>query len=236
VERAGGLTAHSYLFASQLTRASAKAIQQEKLDMEIKRIESELTLKYASKSSVASYNSTTGGTNGIVSEDEAKMSMEQSLLAKLSDVHATGRVVLGIKPDAKTVQDIPDFPLEDGDSFFVPATPGTINVVGEVYNENTLRYQIKKRLSAYLNDAGGATRMADVKRIFLIRADGTVVSRQTNNSRWSGNFGNIPLMPGDAIIVPPKLKTPGGFLENLPVITQILSQTALTGAMVSLVM
>jgi protein involved in polysaccharide export with SLBB domain len=235
VERAGGLTAHSYLFASQLIRVSAKVVQQEKLDTEISRIERELTTHYANRSSVSLYSST-GGANGMASEDEAKLGMEQSLLAKLSNVHATGRVVLGIKPDAKTVQDIPDFPLEDGDSFLVPPRLGTINVVGEVYNENTLRYQIKKRLSAYLNDTGGATRMADVKRIFLIRADGTVVSRQTNNSRWSGNFGNIALMPGDAIVVPPRLKTPGGFLENLPAITQILSQTAMTGAMLSLVM
>ena len=235
VERAGGLTAHSYLFASQLTRASAKVIQQERLDTEISSIERELTTHHLNKSSASAYNPT-GGANGTVSEDAARLGMEQSLLAKLSDVHATGRVVLGIKPDSKTVQDIPDFPLEDGDSFFIPPMLGTIAVVGEVYNENTLRYQYKKTLGAYLNDVGGAARMADVRRIFLIRADGTVVSRQTTNNRWAGNFERIPLMPGDAIIVPPKLKLPGGFLESLPAITQILSQTALTGAMVSLAM
>ncbi len=86
-----------------------------------------------------------------------------------------------------------------------------------------------------MNDTGGATRMADVKRVFLIRADGTVVSRQTHIGYWSGHFENIELMPGDAIIVPPKIKAPGGFLESLPAITQILSQTAMTGAMISLV-
>jgi protein involved in polysaccharide export with SLBB domain len=234
VERAGGLTPHSYLYASQLTRASAKAIQQEKLDIEISRIERELTANYANRNSVASFSST-GGANGVASEDAAKMGMQQAFLARLADVHATGRIVLGLKPDAKTIQDIPDFPLEDGDSFFVPATLATVNVAGEVYNASTFRYQPKKRLSAYLNDTGGATRMADVKRAFLIRADGTVVSRQTRVSYWAGNFESIALMPGDAIIVPPKLKAPGGFLESLPAITQILSQTAITGAMISLV-
>lgn len=234
VERAGGLTSHSYLYASHLTRASAKVIQQRTLDIEISRIERELTANYASKSSIASY-SASGGANGIVSEDAVKMGMQQALLANLADVHATGRVVLGLKPDAKSVQDIPDFPLEDGDSFLVPATLATVNVVGEVYNANTFRYQPGKRLSAYLNDTGGATRMADIKRAFLIRADGTVVSRQTHIVYWSGNFENIALMPGDAIIVPPKLKAPGGFLESLPAITQILSQTAMAGAVVSLI-
>ena len=234
VERAGGLTPHSYLYASQLIRASAKAIQQEKLDVEVGRIEREVTSHYVTKNSIASSNSNVGP-NGVASEDAAKMGMEQALLAKLADVHATGRVVLGIKPDAKSVNDIPDFPLEDGDVFFVPATVATINVVGEVYNQNTFRYEPFKRLSAYLNDTGGATRTADVKRSFLIRADGTVVSRQSHASYLSGHFESMVLMPGDAIIVPPKLKAPGGFLESLPTITQILSQTAMTGAVVSLI-
>lgn len=235
VERAGGLTSHSYLFASQLTRASAKLIQQETLNMEISRIAREQTAHYANKSSASVYDPA-GGANEMASEDAAKQDMKDSFLAKVSDVHATGRVVLGIKLDAKTVQDIPDFPLEDGDSFFVPPRLGTISVFGEVYNANTLRYQTKKSLREYLNDAGGPTRIADVKRIFLIRADGTVVSRQTSDSHWSGNFGNIALMPGDAIIVPPKLKAPGGLLQSLPVITQIVSQTATAGAMLGLVM
>lgn len=230
VEHAGGLTSHSYLYASQLTRASAKAIQQQVLDIEINRIQKELSANYANKNSVAS-----GGANGGASEDAAKMGMQQTFLAKLADVHATGRVVLGLSSDAKSIQDIPDFPLEDGDSFFVPAMLATVNVVGEVYNANTFRFQPHKHLSAYLNDTGGATRIADIKRAFLIRADGTVVSRQTRTGLLSGKFQNIALMPGDAIIVPPKLKAPGGFLESLPAITQILSQTAMTGAMVSLV-
>jgi polysaccharide export outer membrane protein len=230
VERAGGLTSHSYLYASQLTRASARVIQQQILDIEINRIQKELSANYANKNSVAS-----GGATGNASEDAAKMGMQQTFLAKLADVHATGRVVLGLESNAKTIQDIPDFPLEDGDSFFVPAMLATVNVVGEVYNANTFLYHPQKRLSAYLNDTGGATRIADVKRTFLIRADGTVVSRQTHIGYLSGNFENIVLMPGDSIIVPPKLKAPGGFLESLPAITQIVSQTAMTGAMISLV-
>jgi protein involved in polysaccharide export with SLBB domain len=228
VERAGGLTAHSYLFAAQLTRATTKQIQQEQLSLSINRLEKELSAQYANARSTTA--------TGTASEDQTKLSAQQSLISRLSTVQPTGRVVLGMRPEAKTMDDIPNFPLEDGDSFFIPPKLGTIQVVGEVYNENAFRYQADRRLSAYLNDSGGATRQADVKRIFLIRADGTVISRQTHNNHWSGTFEKIPLMPGDAIIVPPKLKTPGGLLESLPAITQILSQTALTGAMISLVM
>ena len=53
-------------------------------------------------------------------------------------------------------------------------------------------------------------------------------------ARWSGRFESLRLMPGDAIIAPPKIRAPGGFMEDLPTITQIVSQTAMTGAVISL--
>jgi protein involved in polysaccharide export with SLBB domain len=144
-------------------------------------------------------------------------------------------VVLGISPEARSVADIPNFPLEDGDSFYIPPRLGTVQVAGEVYNENAFRYQGGKQLQSYLNDSGGATRLADLRRVFLIRADGTVVSRQSYRGRWPESFERIALMPGDAIIVPPRLKAPGGFMEELPFLTQVLSQTAMTGAVLSLI-
>jgi hypothetical protein len=230
VERAGGLTSHSYLYAAQLTRATTKRMQQEQIELSIDRLKKELTSQYANapRSSAAS-----AAASANAAEEQAKMGMQSSLISQLSSVQASGRVILGIKPDAKTVEDIPDFPLEDGDSFFIPPQLGTIQVIGEVYNANAFRYQANKRLRAYLDDTGGATRLADVKRIFLIRADGTVVSRQAHSS-WSGDFENMALMPGDAIIVPPKLKAPGGFMEELPMITQVLSQSAMAGSVLSL--
>ena len=231
VERAGGLTHNSYLYASKLTRVSARLAQEEQLKLSIARMQKELLSSYLNAQSLDASQ----GATGKSAEQQTPLGMQQGLLDKLSLEHPTGRIVLDMKPDASTAKDIPDFPLEDQDSFFVPPRLATISVVGEVYNANTLRYQTKKRLSAYLNDTGGPTRTADVKRIFLIRADGTVISRHTSNSHWSSNFGNIALLPGDAIIVPPKLKSPGGFLDNLPAITQIISQTAMTGAVLSLI-
>ena len=184
VERAGGLTSHSYLYAAQLTRVTTKRMQQEQIELSINRLKKELTSQYANAPS-SSTASTAASANAA--EDQTKLGMQSSLISQISSVQASGRVVLGIKPDAKTVEDIPDFPLEDGDSFFIPPQLGTVQVIGEVYNANAFRYQANKRLRAYLDDTGGATRLADVKRIFLIRADGTVVSRQADSS-WSVDF------------------------------------------------
>jgi hypothetical protein len=143
-------------------------------------------------------------------------------------------VVLKIARDASTVADIPDLMLEDGDTFYIPPRLGTVQVVGSVYNENAFRYEPRRPLSAYLNDAGGATRDADAKRMFLVRADGEVVSRQSHRG-WQGNFDKISPLPGDAIIVPPRFKGRNPFLQMLPGLTQSLSQAAFQGAIQGLI-
>ena len=223
VERAGGLTPHSYLYASRLTRVSTRLAEEEQLRLSINQMQRELMSRYAAAPSLTSTSAT---------EQQAQLAQQQAAIAQLSAVHPTGRVVLDMKPQSGTLDDIPAFPLEDGDSFYIPPRLSTVQVAGAVYNENAFRYQPKKRLTAYLRDAGGPTRQADAKRAFLIRADGTVVSRQSYGGVWHENFENLRLLPGDAIIVPTKLKSPNGFAQQLPFWTQMVSQTAMVGTIV----
>ncbi len=236
VERAGGLTSHSYLYASQFTRESTRRIEQQQLQLSIQRMQTDLESQLAAgaaSSMSGALAAQVSGQNAL--EQQSQLKTEKDLIDQLSGAQPTGRVVLGLRPDARAVADIPEFPLEDGDSFYIPPTLGTIQVSGEVYNVNAFRYQPRKRLGSYLRDSGGPARTADVRRIFLIRADGTVVSRQTQGASWSGDFDRIVLMPGDAIVVPPRLKLSSGFMAQLPLITQLLSQSAMTGAILSLV-
>jgi protein involved in polysaccharide export with SLBB domain len=221
VRRAGGLTPHSYLYASQLTRISTRRAEELEIRQSTAQMQRELLARNAAASTVGVASS---------AEQQAQLNAQQALIAQLAAVQPTGRVVLAMKPGASSVDDIPVFPLEDGDAFYVPPELNTVQVSGAVYNANAFRYELKKRLYAYLNDAGGPTRQADTKRIFLIRADGAVISRQTRGEFWHSDFDKTTLLPGDAIIVPPKLKGPSTFIQQLPYFTQILSQTALTGA------
>ncbi len=221
VKRAGGLTPHSYLYASQLNRISTRRAEEIEIKQSTAQMQRDLLARNAATSTVGTSNT---------AEQQAQLSSQQALIAQLAAVQPTGRVVLAMKPDASSVDDIPAFPLEDGDTFYIPQELNTVQVSGAVYNENAFRYERRKKLLAYLNDAGGPTRQADTKRIFLIRADGTVISRQTRGDFWHSDFDKTTLLPGDAIIVPPKLKGPSTFIQQLPYFTQILSQTALTGA------
>jgi protein involved in polysaccharide export with SLBB domain len=139
-----------------------------------------------------------------------------------------------MKPDSATTADIPDFPLEDGDSFYIPPRLSTVQVAGAVYNANAFRYESGERLAAYLDNAGGANRDADQKRIFVIRADGTVVSRQSRNTHSHGNYENLKLLPGDAIVVPEKLRVSSKMADFVQT-TQFMSQLALTAAALNVI-
>jgi len=225
VEKAGGLTQHSYLYASIFTRVTTRLAQEAQLRQSSDQMQGELVTKYANAMPQA-------GQTGA--DQQTQLAMQQNALAKLTAIKPTGRVVLDMKPDSSAVADIPAFPLEDGDTLYIPPRLSTVQVAGAVYNANAFRFDSKKRLIAYLNAAGGATREADQKRIYVIRADGTVVSRQSRNMHSHGRYENLRLLPGDAIIVPEKLRvssTLNAFLQA----TQLASELALTAASLSVV-
>jgi polysaccharide biosynthesis/export protein len=224
VKQAGGLTPHSYLYASQLLRVSTRKIQEEQLKRSTEQMQRELSSSFANNSLPATNKDA----------DQSQLAMRQALIARLSSIAPTGRVVLEMKADASTLEDIPDFTVEDGDSFYIPPKFSTVQVSGAVYNENAFRYQQNKLTTAYLADAGGATRDADVKRMFLIRADGTVISRQNRGSRQRSSFEKTALLPGDAIVIPVKLNMGAGW-RQLEEITGLVSQGALTAAALAVI-
>jgi polysaccharide export outer membrane protein len=217
------LTPHSYLYASILTRVSTRHAQEAELRQATEQMQRALFARYANATP------TTGQTGA---DQQAQLTFQQTALARLSSGKPTGRVVLEMKSDAATATDIPDFPLEDGDTFYVPPRLSTVQVAGSVYNANAFRHQPEKTLISYLNDAGGATREADEKRIFVIHADGTLVSRQSRNRH--GGFEKLKLLPGDAIVVPEKFKV-SSKMNDLLQATQFASQTAITAAALSVI-
>ena len=76
-----------------------------------------------------------------------------------------------------------------------------VNVVGAVYNENAFVFKPEKRLTDYLNQAGGVALTGNNKDVYLLRVDGTVISKR--QSGWAmGSFDAERLMPGDTIVVP----------------------------------
>lgn len=83
-------------------------------------------------------------------------------------------------------------------------------------------------MSDYLAQAGGPRREADTRSIYLLRADGSVVSNRQRGF-LGGSLPNARVMPGDAIIVPEDL-TSTTLTKDLKDWTQIFYQFGLGAA------
>jgi len=116
--------------------------------------------------------------------------------------------------------------LEDGDRLVVPFVPETIQVVGSVFNPHAFLAGPNARVGAYLQLAGGPDRDADRKRMFILRADGSVVTQGNGASLWDSEFNKLRLYPGDAVIVPERNVRPSG-LNQIMVWSQLMSELSL---------
>jgi hypothetical protein len=134
--------------------------------------------------------------------------------------------VLDLKPDSTGLDSLPDIPLEDGDRFVVPRLPSNVTVEGQVYSANAFIYTPGKRANSYLHQAGGPDRQADHKRMFILRADGSVVSQQYADVK------KTIIYPGDTIIVPPYVQPKYGLQRTLA-IAQIAGNLALSVAAIA---
>jgi protein involved in polysaccharide export with SLBB domain/uncharacterized protein involved in exopolysaccharide biosynthesis len=217
---AGGLTSKAYPYGAHLTRESARLEQQRGLDEMVRTAEAELRT-----SKVSAAGSQDPG--AIAAADSA----QQSLLASLRSLRASGRVVLAMSPDASSVADFPAMQMEDGDLIVIPALTNTITVSGAVYNPASFVFEASRKVGGYLQLAGKGALNSNQGRAFVLRADGTVISRQEAGGFMHGSFERLPMYPGDQIVVPEKVDN--GVVRALRDWGQIISPLALTTLAVS---
>ncbi len=219
VERAGGLTPNAYLFGAELTRESTRIVQQQRLD------------DYVTQLEIATDRSGAASAAGAISPTDqsanaASLAATQLLITRLRQMRASGRVVLALTPDADNIDNLPDLPVEDGDRFIVPSKPSSVNVVGAVYEQSSFLFNPQRRVFGYLKQAGGANRDADNKHAFVIRADGSVFSRESAKTFWGNEFEQARVQPGDTIVVPEKTYRGNG-IRTLLNFSQLFSSIAL---------
>ncbi|MBW1737850.1 MAG: SLBB domain-containing protein, partial [Deltaproteobacteria bacterium] len=231
LERAGGFTEYAYLKGAFFTRESARRAQQERLKGFIDRLEADILraqIKLA---------------EGTLSEDAAKaakqsLTAKRELVRKTKASQATGRVVIVLDSLDKFKGSKYDLELEDGDTLTIPPVPGTVNVMGSVYNPTSIVYTQGKRVDFYLNKVGGPTPDAEKGEMYIVKADGSIISKtqkgkfgilwDTEENRWvSGGFMSARIEPGDSILVPSKV-TRFVWKREIKDWTTILYQLAIT--------
>ena len=192
LRRAGGFTPDAYLYASEFTRESTRRVEQQRLHEYADELSAQISAVTSSNQARAISASDVGAANA--SEADATNAVN-----RLRNLQPIGRIVLDLEPNSVGIDAVPDIALEDGDRFVVPRVPANVTVEGQVYNANAFVYTPSEHVINYLKRAGGPDREADKKRIFLLHADGSVVSRQYSDVERANIY------PGDTIVVPPIL-------------------------------
>jgi protein involved in polysaccharide export with SLBB domain len=223
IRRAGGYTSQAYLPAAKLTRVSVQQQQQQRMDESLQRAE----LKMSTLQSAAA-------SKEEVESNKATLETLQKSIEKMRTVRAEGRVVIRLPSLARFEKSEYDLVLEGGDLLVVPPSPGVVHVLGNVYNQTSFVYKPgKDSLSHYLQLAGGPTNEADTAEMYLVKSDGTVISK-SQKSFWDfWGFGMTPVDQGDTVVVPQKLEKTA-WLREIKDITQILSNVALAAGSVYL--
>ncbi len=213
LNRAGGLTEHAFANGSVFLRESLKQKEAKRKEQLMARLEADLALLSIEK---ASGDALQAG------------SLAQSLLAQLRKTESVGRMVINLSGllDEKGIQ--PLF-LEKGDKLIVPIRPQEVMVMGEVQHPTSHLYNKRLSLKDYVSLSGGFTYKADQKRVFVVKADGSVGGAR--GSSWFP-LNSSGLSPGDTVVVPLDVDR-GQALKKIANLTQIVYQMALAAAAVN---
>jgi polysaccharide biosynthesis/export protein len=188
--RAGGFTEDAYLRAAVFTRESVRSDQQKQIDELAHRTEGEIakmeTVAFLLKDDI------------LKGRELAKLEAAKRVSEQMKSVNATGRIVIELADINKLKGTEFDLTLRDGDQLSVPKRPDEVLVLGEVYNPTAFIYRENTASDQYIAMAGGATRGGDVKRTYVIRANGMLEVVQKG---WFGGK-SIIMEPGDSIVIP----------------------------------
>jgi protein involved in polysaccharide export with SLBB domain len=220
LQAAGGLTREAYLFGTDLSRESVRKVQELQYDRALRDLETDFTRSTS--------------TQKVSNAEDAAASVQKQasttrLIERLRAVRPTGRVVLDLTDASR---ELPNLPVEDGDRLYVPARSNTVGVFGSVFNGGSYLLKPSNSIEDIVRLAGGPTRGADAGSMFVLRANGSVVSARQSSSGWLGGgsgIATLAALPGDTVFVPEELNKTT-FVQEAKEWTQILYQFGLGAA------
>lgn len=181
VKRAGGFTTHAYLPGIVFLREAIRAEKEKQVASFIKEKEELLQKEYER----------TEGAYDKQLIDQARIYLEQ-----LKNMEVKGRLPLNITDEKALLEgrSEDDIPLEDGDVIYVPVAPVSVAITGEVNLPTNILFNRRYKLDDYVRKAGGYTKNADRKGIFIAKINGTA------------SYDISRIEPGDTIVVPFEVK------------------------------
>ncbi len=140
--------------------------------------------------------------------------LTQKFVERARLIQPLGRVVTArVTPQRNVV-------LEPEDVNVIPSRTNVVRVGGEVMMTQAVMFRPNATADEYITDSGGYTDRSDRSRVIVIRANAEVAVGDTD----------LPIYPGDEILVPPKVDTK--LLQNAVDVTQVIYQIAVSAAVV----
>jgi len=182
IKRAGGLTDLAHVEASVFTREELRVQEAKQLQELRKRLRADLAATSLE----------------IVNEGQrSNLDNSVQILDTLESSNALGRLVINL--NGVLDGSIDDVVLKDGDLLVIPEYRQEISVFGEIQHPSAHLFNRKLNIDDYIELSGGVNIHADSKRIYIVKADGSV--SLPGGSGWFIRK-NTHINPGDTIIVP----------------------------------
>jgi len=214
IKRAGGLTDNAFPEGAIFTREKLRQLEAQRLREAEDRLQSDLV-------GVQLEGDGFGGQNA------ERTQQVEDLLEEVQSSRPVGRMVINLAAVVES-EDYQPIRLQDGDTLTVPTIPQAVSVFGEVQFPTSHLHSEGLTVDDYLERSGGPTRQADEERVYVVKADGSVMLPE--KSRWFGGR-NQQLSVGDTIIVPIDVDRLNQ-LELWTNVSQIVYQMALGAAAV----
>jgi protein involved in polysaccharide export with SLBB domain len=196
--RAGGFTETAFSEGAVFIREDLKKREKDQIELLANRLQSDLAA--LSLEAVATSAAVAGGGGGAAAASQGLV-VGQQLLLQLRDTKPVGRLVINAdsifagKPGGPY-----DVIVKDGDKLIIPKKTQDVTILGEVQSPTSHVFEPDLTRDDYIAKSGGTTQHADRKRIYVVRANGDVLSR--GGTGWFRRTHNTQIRPGDTIVVP----------------------------------
>jgi hypothetical protein len=193
LRRAGGLNEFAFPEGAVFTRKSLQEREAAQMAILADRLQSDL----ASLALQATQNVMPGSAQQPATQ---ALVVGQSLLDNLRELEPVGRLVIDLdRVIAAAPGSHDDVVVKGGDRLLVPGQLQEVTVLGEVQSATSHLWNPEFSRNDYVRMSGGTTQNADSGRIYVVRANGSVVSG--HSSAWFKGRDNM-IRPGDTVIVP----------------------------------
>ena len=209
LKRAGGFQPEAYPYGAVLERDQVRQMAARSRDELIQKLQTQAV----------------AGDGTGRPEPAAVVRQRQQLIDRLKQIQPNGRMVIHITSEVEKWENTAaDVEVRAGDTLIIPRRPNFVMVAGQVYNPTAITHSAGKHAGWYLRQAGGPTALGNKKEIFVVRANGSVIGKNSSEW-WSGNVLGTVLQPGDTIYVPEKISA-GDRLKLFSESAQVLSGLA----------